>query len=229
MKIAAIAKVIKDRGSCRLYRVHGSDDLETKFCIGTNSEIYSLEGFPKPWSEAEVKLTIQDMIDIQKSLANELASLAALEATTSFAQEMATKASGKPVEFFKLMPRAKIKQVQTAILLSLNAKTKSDPAKHIVKFDAPYTYNGEEKADIKGKTFESVDLSGVGELNTMSESMAENRLAGYGFTPVNTGHNYAYVCIIASMGTGYPVDYFTGLPLCEAAKLRDAVDADFFE
>lgn len=54
MKIAAIAKVIKDRGSCRLYRVHGSDDLETKFYIGTNSEIYSLEGFPKPWSEAEV-------------------------------------------------------------------------------------------------------------------------------------------------------------------------------
>lgn len=43
MKIAAIAKVIKDRGSCRLYRVHGSDDLETKFYIGTNSEIYSLE------------------------------------------------------------------------------------------------------------------------------------------------------------------------------------------
>lgn len=57
MKIAAIAKVIKDRGSCRLYRVHGSDDLETKFYIGTNSEIYSLEGFPKPWSEAEVKPT----------------------------------------------------------------------------------------------------------------------------------------------------------------------------
>ena len=183
---------------------------------------YSFEG--TEYTEVDLsgmdKLTIQDMIDIQKNLANELASLAALEATTSFAQEMATKASGKPVEFFKLMPRAKIKQVQTAILLSLNAKTKSDPAKHIVKFDAPYTYNGEEKADIKGKTFESVDLSGVGELN---------RLAGYGFTPVNTGHNYAYVCIIASMGTGYPVDFFTGLPLCETAKLRDAVDADFFE
>ena len=141
---------------------------------------YSFEG--TEYTEVDLsgmdKLTIQDMIDIQKSLANELASLAALEATTSFAQEMATNASGKPVEFFKLMPRAKIKQVQTAILLSLTATTKSDPAKHIVKFDAPYTYNGEEKADIKGKTFESVDLSGVGELNTMSESMAENRLAG---------------------------------------------------
>lgn len=63
MKIAAIAKVIKDRGSCRLYRVHGSDDLETKFYIGTNSEIYSLEGLPKPWSEALVPV----MDEIKKS------------------------------------------------------------------------------------------------------------------------------------------------------------------
>lgn len=62
MKIAAIAKVIKDRGSCRLYRVHGPDDVETKFYIGTNSEIYSLEGFPKPWSEAEV----MTMLGIEK-------------------------------------------------------------------------------------------------------------------------------------------------------------------
>lgn len=62
MKIAAIAKVIKDRGSCRLYRVHGPDDVETKFYIGTNSEIYSLEGFPKPWSEAET----MTMLGIEK-------------------------------------------------------------------------------------------------------------------------------------------------------------------
>ena len=69
----------------------------------------------------------------------------------------------------------------------------------------------------------------MGELNTMSESMAENRMVAGGFSPVNTGRNYLYVCIIASMGTGYPEDFFTGLPLREAAKLRDAVDADFFE
>ena len=166
-------------------------------------------------------MTIQDMIDIQKKLAGEIATLAAVEATT--------KASGKPVEFFKLMPRAKIKQVQTAILNNLNAKVKNDPKTHVVKFDNAYTYNGNGKEDIKGKAFESVDLSGVGELNTMSESMAENRMVAGGFSPVNTGRNYLYVCIIASMGTGYPEDFFTGLPLCEAAKLRDAVDADFFE
>ena len=60
-------------------------------------------------------------------------------------------------------------------------------------------------------------------------SMAENRMAAGGFAPVNTHRNYLYCCIIASMGTGYPVDFFAGLPLCEAVKLRDAVNSDFFE
>lgn len=192
---------------------------------------YKFEG--KEYDEVDLSgmesMTVQDMIDIQKELANEFAALAAVEATTSFAQQMATKASGKPVEFFKLMSRAKIKEVQNVVLGNMNASVKNDPKTHIVKFDAPYTYNGDGKTDIKGQTFESVDLSGVGELNTMSESMAENRLVAAGFSPVNTSRNYLYVCIIASMGTGYPVDFFTGLPLREAAKLRDAVDADFFE
>ena len=98
-----------------------------------------------------------------------------------------------------------------------------------MKFAAPYTYEGNEKDELKGQTFEGIDLSGVGELNTMSESTAENRLVAAGFNTVNTGRNYLYCCIIASMGTGYPVDFFAGLPLCEAVKLRDAVDADFFE
>lgn len=175
------------------------------------------------------KMTVQDLIDIQKALSGELAPLAAMEATMSFAQEMATKATGKPVEFFKLMSRAKIKKVQDAILPHLNYdQEKANLKSHILTFAAPYIYDG-EKADLKGKTFDSVDLSGVGELTTMSESAAENRMVAGGFSPVNTHRNYLYVCIIASMGTGYPVDFFAGLPLCEAAKLRDAVDADFFE
>ena len=180
------------------------------------------------------KMTVQDLVDVQKKLSGELASLAAMEATTSFAQEMAVKATGKPVEFFKLMPRGKIKLVQTAVLNALDSKQKAEEVKaqmksHALKFAAPYTYEGSEKGELKGQTFEGIDLSGVGELNTMSESTAENRLVAAGFNTVNTGRNYLYCCIIASMGTGYPVDFFTGLPLCEAVKLRDAVDADFFE
>ena len=180
------------------------------------------------------KMTVQDLVDVQKKLSGELASLAAMEATTSFAQEMAVKATGKPVEFFKLMPRGKIKLVQAAVLNAMDSGQKTDDVKaqlksHALKFAAPYTYEGDEKAELKGQTFESIDLSGVGELNTMSESTAENRLVAAGFNPVNTGRNYLYCCIIASMGTGYPVDFFAGLPLCEAVKLRDAVSADFFE
>lgn len=180
------------------------------------------------------KMTVQDLVDVQKKLSGELASLAAMEATTSFAQEMAVKATGKPVEFFKLMPRGKIKLVQTAVLNAMDSNQKAEEVKaqlksHALKFAAPYTYEGSEKNEQKGQTFEGIDLSGVGELNTMSESTAENRLVAAGFNPVNTGRNYLYCCIIASMGTGYPVDFFAGLPLCEAVKLRDAVDADFFE
>lgn len=193
---------------------------------------YKFEG--KEYTEIDLsgieKMTVSDLIDIQKELMSEAASSFVMETTASFAQVMATKASGKPVELFKLMPRGKIKQVQTTILKYLNAdQKKEDIEKHLLKFEKPYTYNGDGKADIKGQTFEAVELSGVGELNAMSESAAENRLTGAGFPAVNTERNYLYAAIIASMGTGYPVDFFTGLPVREAAKLRNAVDADFFE
>lgn len=178
------------------------------------------------------KMTVQDLIDIQKNIGNELAAMSVMEMTTSFAQEMAVKATGKPVEFFKLMPRGKIKKVQAAVVKGMDNSENADEVKkqlesHTLKFAAPYTYKGSEKAELKDKTFDSIDLSGVGELNTMSESMAENRMAAGGFAPVNTHRNYLYCCIIASMGTGYPVDFFAGLPLCEAVKLRDAVNSDF--
>lgn len=180
------------------------------------------------------KMTVRDLIDVQKSIGNEMVAMSVMEMSTAFAQEMAVKATGKPVEFFKLMPRGKIKKVQAAIIKSMDNSEKADEIKkqlesHALKFAAPYTYEGSEKAELKGQTFDGVDLSGVGELNTMSESTAENRMVAGGFALVNTHRNYLYCCIIASMGTGYPVDFFSGLPLSEAVKLRDAVNADFFE
>lgn len=180
------------------------------------------------------KMTVQDLIDVQKNIGNEMVAMSVMEMSTAFAQEMAVKATGKPVEFFKLMHRGKIKKVQAAIIKSMDSSEKADEVKkqlesHALKFAAPYTYEGSEKAELKGQTFDGVDLSGVGELNTMSESTAENRMVAGGFALVNTHRNYLYCCIIASMGTGYPVDFFAGLPLSEAVKLRDAVNADFFE
>ena len=68
------------------------------------------------------KMTVQDLIDIQKSIGNELAAMSVMEMSTAFAQEMAVKATGKPVEFFKLMPRGKIKKVQAAIIQGMRER-----------------------------------------------------------------------------------------------------------
>lgn len=54
MKLAAIAKLIKSEAVCRLYMVHGTEDVESSVYIGTNSTVFSLEGFPKPWTESEL-------------------------------------------------------------------------------------------------------------------------------------------------------------------------------
>ena len=44
------------------------------------------------------------------------------------------------------------------------------------------------------------------------------------------GTNYLYACVIASMATGIPEDFFTSLPLYELLKLKNAVnDSGFFE
>ena len=65
------------------------------------------------------KMTVQDLIDIQKNIGNELAAMSVMEMTTAFAQEMAVKATGKPVEFFKGLPPVeamKLKNMVTGFL-----------------------------------------------------------------------------------------------------------------
>ena len=62
----------------------------------------------------------------------------------------------------------------------------------------------------------------------MNESEAENLIAREGFAILETSSNYLYICCLAGMATGKPVKFFTGLPLCELVKLRNAVnDPDF--
>ena len=91
-----------------------------------------------------------------------------------------------------------------------------------VKLEKPYTFEGTEDGEI--------DLNGIADLNSLNESEAENRLAREGFVVTENSTNYLYACVIASMATGIPEDFFTGLPLCELLKLKNAVnDEDFFE
>lgn len=69
---------------------------------------YVFEG--KEYEEIDLsgleKLTIRDAIDTQLELFGvEVAASVLCETTTAFARTMAAKATGLPIEFFKLMPR----------------------------------------------------------------------------------------------------------------------------
>ena len=71
---------------------------------------------------------------------------------------------------------------------------------------------------IRDRTYTEVDLNGIADLNSMNESEAENRLARAGFMVTETSFNYLFACILASMATGLPEEFFTGLPLREVLK-----------
>lgn len=168
------------------------------------------------------RLTIQDAIDAQRQLfgEQEVAAAVLCETTTAFARTMATKATGLPVEFFKLMPRGVMKRVSAAVRRFLNVDGKTEH--HVMQLEKPQDY--------KGKVYQEIDLNGIADLNSLNESEAENRMAREGFVVTENGTNYLYACVIASMATGIPEDFFTGLPMCELLKLKNAVnDADFFE
>lgn len=188
------------------------------------SRPYRFEG--KDYSEIDLSgiknLKIKDAIEAQKQLFNEreIAATVMSETTTAFARTIAAKATGKPIEFFKLAPHRVSRKVTQMVQSVLNINTQTE--NHVMKFEKPYVFDGKE--------YREIDLSGIADITSMNESEAENRLVRAGFTITEVTSLYLYSCIIASMVTGQPEDFFTGLPFEEVLKLRVAVnDPDFFE
>ncbi len=195
----------------------------TKQHIVKLNKPYLFEG--KEYNEIDLtgleKLTIQDAIDTQRQLfgEQEMAASVLCETTTAFARMMATKATGLPIEFFKLMPRGAFKLVAAEVRRYLNVESNTE--NHVMRLTQPRHYEGKEYRDI--------DLNGVADLNTLNESEAENRLTREGFVVTENSTNYLYACVIAAMATGIPEKFFTTLPLHEVLRLKNAVnDADFF-
>ena len=169
------------------------------------------------------KLTVKDAIEAQRQLfgQQEVAASLLTETTTAFAQALAVKASGKPVEFFKLMKRPFYRPVFRHVREYVMS-TEKGVENHVMRLEKPCFF--------KDKEYKEIDLSGIADLNSMQESAAENRMAREGFVVTETSFNYLYACIISSMATGLPEEFFLGLPICEAVKLKNAVnDGDFFE
>ena len=188
------------------------------------SKPYLFEG--KEYDEVDLSgiqdLTIADAIDTQRELfgEQEVAASILCETTTAFARSIAAKAAKLPIEFFKLMPRGMMKRVAAQVRSYLNAQ--QETKNHVMVLEGPRVY--------KGTTYTAIDLGGVADLNSLNESEAENRLAREGFVVTENSTNYLYACVIAAMATGIEEAFFTGLPLCELLKLKNAVnDADFFE
>lgn len=198
-------------------------NVEARDHVITLKTPYKFEG--QEYTEIDLsgleKLTVMDAIQAQKNLANqrELAAVALTETATAFAREMAAKATGLPIEFFKMMPRGASKKVVQAVREFIN--TEEDTKNHVMHLEKPYFFNEEKYTEI--------DLSGVANINSMNESAAENKMTQMGFMVTETTLNYYYACCIASMATGKPEEFFTGLPFCETIKLKSAVnDPDFF-
>ena len=168
------------------------------------------------------KLTVKDAIDIQRQLFNEREVAAAMltETTTAFARAVAAKATELPIEFFKLMPRGASRRVLGNVRGYMNVDAATE--NHVMRLVKPVHF--------KGNTYTEIDLNGIADLNSMNESEAENRMARAGFVVTETSYNFLYPCILASMATGLPEEFFTGLPLYETLKLKNAVnDSGFFE
>lgn len=185
---------------------------------------YLFEG--KEYTEIDLsgmeKLTVQDAVDAQREAygENEVAAMMVCETTTAFACKIASKASGMPIEFFKLAPRRISRRVVAVVRAYLNPG--KEDKNHVMQLEKPYLF--------KGNTYTEIDLNGLADLNSLNESEAENRLTRAGFIVTDTRFNYLYACVLASMATGLPEEFFTRLPMYETMKLKNAVnDADFFE
>ena len=168
------------------------------------------------------KLTVGDAVDVQSKLVDEGEVAAALitERTTAFARALAAKATDYPIEFFKLMPRGVSKKMQRVVVSALTVTEEAEG--HVVKLNKPYFFEGKEYTEI--------DLNGMSNMTSMNESEAENRLIRAGITITEPTYNYLYACIMASMATGLPESFFSGLPIGEVLKLKAEVNnSDFFE
>lgn len=220
----AVAENIEEQKNNTAGNENAADQQTRQRIIVTFAKPYVFED--KEYPEIDLtdldKLTIQDAIDTQRQLfgEQEVAASIICETTTAFARNIAAKASGLPIEFFKLMPRGAMKRVLVAVRNYVNAD--GETVDHVMPLEQTYHY--------KGKDYKDIDLNGVADLNSLHESEAENRIARAGFVVTENSTNYLYACVIASMATGLPEEFFTGLPLYEVIKLKNSVnDAGFFE
>ena len=130
------------------------------------------------------------------------------ETTTAFVRILAAKATGLPIEFFKLAPRSVSRRIY-GMVMGVHECGQQHREPHYAAGKSPTT--------LRGKQYTEIDLNGVADLNSLNESAAENRLTRAGFMVTDTSYNYLYACIPCRNGNG-----LAGGVLYRAAAVRSA-------
>lgn len=95
-----------------------------------------------------------------------------------------------------------------------------DESTTLVKLGKPYKF--------EGNTYTEIDLAGMDSLTAMDMIAAEKHLNRSGvFSPLPE-MTTEYVQFMASRATGYPIEFFKGLPPRDAVKLKNRVTSFFY-
>lgn len=81
--------------------------------------------------------------------------------------------------------------------------------------------------NFEGQTYTEIDLSGCDELTGNDAAKAEKIMLARGDANMFPEMSSTYAFIIASLGTGLPVEFFTGLPLKDSTKVKNRVRTCF--
>ena len=99
------------------------------------------------------------------------------------------------------------------------ANPEKDPPT-LVRFSKPYTF--------EGQTYTEVDLAGMENLTTRDMTDAEKHLAKNSQVSPIPEMTMEYACYIAMRSTEFPIEFFRGLPVKDAIKLKNRVTNFFY-
>jgi hypothetical protein len=89
----------------------------------------------------------------------------------------------------------------------------------IVKFSKPYTFDNKE--------YKEVDLSAVENLSTKDLAQADTIFTMSGQVAAMNEMSIGYACIVASLATKLPIEFYEGLPGKDGIKVKNVI-ANFF-
>jgi hypothetical protein len=89
-----------------------------------------------------------------------------------------------------------------------------------ITFSKPYTF--------EEKTYDEVDLSGLEKLNGEALEETQSALDAMGVAYTMPEINYTYIMLLAARATALPLEFFEGLPMKDALKVKAKVQSYFF-